>query len=102
MLFNVRSLVTKSAPRISRKQFDAESPNFMGTSIPILSTATPDMTSLSISGRQQIAKRVNFGSFLGRDFSITAQPILKKVYSLGNCDQGVHFLFCKLLDIFAL
>ena len=46
----VRSFDAKSAPRISRKTFDLELPNFIWTSIPTLSTALPDMTSLSTSG----------------------------------------------------
>jgi len=50
------SFDTKFVARISRKPFDLESPNFMGISTPTLSTATPDMTSLSISGRLQIAQ----------------------------------------------
>ena len=48
----VRSFDTKSASRISRKPFDLESPYFMGTSTLTLSTAIPDMTSLSTSGRK--------------------------------------------------
>ena len=48
----VRSFDTKSAPRISRKPVDLESPNFTGTSIPTLSTATPDMTSLSVIAKK--------------------------------------------------
>ena len=46
LLFN-----TKSAPRISRKPFDLDTPHFIGTFILTLSTAIPDMTSLSTSGR---------------------------------------------------
>ena len=43
---------TKSAPWVSRKPFDLESPNFTRTSVPTLSTASPDMTSLSFSGQK--------------------------------------------------
>ena len=50
-LMFVRSFDTKSAPRISRKPFNPETPHFKGTSIPTLSTATLDRTSLSASGR---------------------------------------------------
>ena len=40
----VRSFETKSVAQISREMFDLESPNFTLTSIPIYSTAMPDMT----------------------------------------------------------
>ena len=46
-------------------------------------------------------KRVSFGSYSGRDFSITVQRILKRFTVLETVIQGVHFLFCNLLDIFA-
>ena len=48
----VRLFDTKSVPGISRKPFELESPDFIGKSIPTLCTATPDMTSLSTSGRK--------------------------------------------------
>ena len=48
----VRSFDTKTAPRISRKPFDLESPNFTKTSTLILSTVTLDMTSLFTSSRK--------------------------------------------------
>ena len=53
-LRRIRSFNTKSAPRISRKPSALaalESRNFTRTSIPTLSIATPDMTSLTF-GRQ--------------------------------------------------
>ena len=79
----VRSIVrlfdTKSAPRISRKPFDLESPNFMGTSTPILSTARPDMTSLFISGRQQIAQTCKFLVTFGSRFLDNGSRDSKKV-----------------------
>ena len=50
----VRSFDTKSAPRMSRKPFDLESHNFMGTSISTFSIAILDMTSLSTSGRSEV------------------------------------------------
>ena len=46
---HVHSFDTKSAPRISIEPFDLESPIFTVTSVPTLSTATTDMTSLSTS-----------------------------------------------------
>ena len=49
---SIRSFDTKWAPRISRKPFDLESPNFMGASTPTLSIAVPDMTSLFTPGRK--------------------------------------------------
>ena len=41
----------------------------------------------------------NFGLCSGHDFSITVQPILKKFTVLDNVIQGLHLLFCNLLDI---
>ena len=82
-----RSFDTKSAPRISRKPFHLESPNFMATATPTLSTATPDLTSLSTSSRQQIVQTCKFWAIFGSRFSITLQRILKKVNSFGNCDS---------------
>ena len=38
--------------RISRELLDLESPNFTRASIPTYSTSTPDMTSLTTSGRK--------------------------------------------------
>ena len=60
-----------------------------------------EMTSPATSGRQQIAC-VNLGSSSGHNFSITVQPILKKFTVWETAIRGLHFLFCKLLDIFAL
>ena len=37
----------------NEERFDLESPNFTGTSIPLLSTALPNMTSLAASDRLQ-------------------------------------------------
>ena len=54
---NVSSFDAKAAPGISRKPFDTESHNFTGTSIPTLSTAIPDITSLSTSGRKLWGKQ---------------------------------------------
>ena len=51
-LGHVHLFDTQSAPRMSREPFDIESPNFTWTSVPTYSTATPDMTSLSTSGRK--------------------------------------------------
>ena len=47
------------------------------------------MTSQTTSGRQQTAKRVNFWSCSGRDFSITAQPISKRftILFVHNCSS---------------
>ena len=50
--FVVRSSITKWAGRISQEQFDLESPNFTWTSVPALSTASPDTTSLATSSRK--------------------------------------------------
>ena len=40
------------APRISRKPFDLESPNFTVTSTPTCSTATPAISAIATSGRK--------------------------------------------------
>ena len=56
----VRSFGTKSAPRISRKLFELDSPNFIGTSTLSLSTALPDITSLPTSGRKLWWKTVEY------------------------------------------
>ena len=97
----VRLLETKSAPRISGKLFDLESPNCMGTSIPALSTSKPDMMLLSISDRSKSHKHETLGSYSGDDFSIVVQPILKGFTDLETVIQGLHFLLYNLLDIFA-
>ena len=36
-------------------------------------------------------QRNTFGSYTGRHFSITVQPILKKVYRFGNRDSSASF-----------
>ena len=51
--------------------------------------------------RRKSYKRVDFGSWSGRDFSIMVQPILKGFTVFGNRIQGLHFLLCNLLDIYA-
>ena len=74
----------------------------MGTSMPTLSTAILDMTSLSISGRQQIAQTCKCWVFYsGRDFSITVKPILNRFTVLEIVIQGLQFFFCNVFDIFA-
>ena len=99
----VHSFDTKSAPQISRKPFDLASPNSMGTSIPALSTATPDMPSLSTSGRQQIARTCKLWVIFGSRFLDNGSTDSEKVYSFGNCRSraSVPFLqpiihFCSL------
>ena len=60
------------------------------------------MTSPATSGWEKIApKHVDFGSSSDGDFSITVQPIFKKFTVLETAIQGLHSLFCNLLDIFA-
>ena len=46
-------------------------------------------------------KRVHFASSSGRDFSVMVHPMLKKFTVLETVVQGLHFLLCNLLDIFA-
>ena len=100
---NVRSFVRHetSSSNIS-KPFDLVSPNFMGTSIPAFATATPNMTSFSTSGRQQIVQTCTFWVIIRvPNFSILVQPILKRFTVLETVIQGLHFFLCNILDIFA-
>ena len=46
-------------------------------------------------------KRVNFLSYPGRNFSVMVQPIRKRFTVLETVIQGLHFLLCNLLDVFA-
>ena len=96
---NVRSFDTKSAPRISRKSFDLELPNFMGTSIRKFDTTIPDMTSLSASIGSKTYKHVTFGSCSGRDCSITVQPILKR-FTVFETDSRASFPLVQAIKHF--
>ena len=78
----------KSAPRISRKPFDLESPNFTGTSIPALSTTAPDMTSVSTSVRWQIAQTCKFWVIFGSRFLDNASTDSEKVYTVLETVKG--------------
>ena len=48
----IRSSITKWVARISQKRFDLESLKFVRISLPIQSSATPDMTSPAVSCRK--------------------------------------------------
>ena len=99
----VRSFDTKPAPRISLKPFDLDSPNFGETSTPTLFTAAPDMTSISISGRQQIAQTCKFWVTFGSQFldNGSTDSDKKRFTVLETVIQALHFLSCNLVDIFA-
>ena len=69
----------------------------------VVFTFSSEMTSRLLSIGSKSHRRVQFGSWLGCDFSITVHPILKsgKFSFLETVIQGFHFLLCNLLDIFA-
>ena len=66
----------------------------------IVLSFSPEMTSPTTSGRQQIEQRVNFRSCSSCDFSITAQPISKKVYCFVNNGSSASFAVVQVIGRF--
>ena len=54
-----------------------------------------DVADYSITVDSNSHKRGRFGSCSDHDFSITIQPILKKLTVLESLIQGLHFLLCN-------
>ena len=98
---NIRSFVRhqNSSSNIS-KAFDLESPNCMGTSVPTLSTATPDMTSLAISGREKIAHMCKFVVICGSRFLDNGSTDSKTFYIFGNGDSMGSFPLLQCIRYF--